>query len=167
LKEPPPDDGPPSEGEVEARMRPGVFSRTGFLGPNERLRDVIGADSEALQKLNLTYAEIASKLDGLIAAAEASPARRTRLGALECGVQVHQGFQICPWARDPHHAQCSAGLGVRHGSVDWWITNLKTGEEMKGPGLVVHLIRDHHFFEGPMSPNRVDPSHLAHLLELR
>src|ERR1019366_9521035 len=35
-----------------------------------------------------------------IAAAEASPARRTRLGALECGVQVHQGFQICPWARD-------------------------------------------------------------------
>ena len=148
-------------------MRPGAFSRTGFLGPNERLRDVIAADSETLRRLNLTYAEIASKLDALITAAEVSPGHRARLGALECRVQVHQGFQICPWAPDPHHTQCSAGVGVRHGSVDWWVTNLKTGEEMTGPGLVVHLIRDHHFFEGPMSPHRVDPSQLAHLLALR
>ena len=148
-------------------MKPGAFSRTGFLGPSERLRDVIEADSETLRKLNLTYTEIASKLDSLIAAAESSPSRRTRLGTLECRVEVHQGFQICPWARDPHRAQCSVGLGVRHGSVDWWITNLNTGVEMKGPGLVVHLIRDHHFFEGPMSQNRVDPFRLANLLELR
>jgi len=147
-------------------MRPRAFSRTGFLGPNERLRDVIAADAKTLQKLNLTHAEMASKLDALIAAAEASPVHRARLRALQCRVQVYQGFQICPWAPDPLHVQCSAGLGVRHGSVDWWITNLTTGEEMKGPGLVVHLIRDHHFFEGLMSPNRVDPSQLAHILEL-
>lgn len=147
-------------------MRPGAFSRTGFLGPNERLGEVIAADAETLRTLNLSYAEIASKLDALISAAESSPARRASLGALECRVQVHQGFQMCPWAPDPHRAQCTAGLGVRHGSVDWWVTNLKTGQEMKGPGLVVHLIRDHHFFEGSMSPNRVDPSQLARLLDL-
>jgi hypothetical protein len=148
-------------------MRPGVFSRTGFLGLHERLSDVIAADNGTLRNLDLTHAEIASRLEDLITGAEASPARQTRVGALECRVRVHQGFQICPWVRDSHHAQCSAGLGVRHGSVDWWITNLTTGQEMKGPGLVVHLIRDHHFFEGPMSPNRVDPSALARLLELR
>ncbi|MGO8865311.1 MAG: hypothetical protein ACLQME_02305 [Alphaproteobacteria bacterium] len=147
-------------------MRPGAFSKTGFLGPNERLRDVIAADAKTLQKLNLTYAEIAFKLDALIAAAEASPVHRARLRALQCRVQVYQGFQICPWALGSPDAQCSAGLGVRHGSVDWWVTNLRTGEEMKGPGLVVHLIRDHHFFEGLMSPNRVDPSRLAHILDL-
>jgi hypothetical protein len=158
--------GEPSEAEVEARMRPGAFSRTGFLGPNERLRDVIAADSETLRNLGLTYGEIASKLDALITAAETSPHRPARVGALDCRVQVYQGFQMCPWAPDPHRAQCSAGLGVRHGSIDWWIRNLETGEEMKGPGLMVHLIRDHHFFEGPMSANRVDPTQLAHLLGL-
>ena len=156
--------GLPSEAAVEARMRPGGFSRAGFLGPNEKLREVTAADAETLRNLNLTYADIASRLDALIAAAEASPAHQARLGPLECEVRVHQGFQICPWAPDPHQAQCSAGQGVRHGSVDWRVTNLTTGEEMKGPGLIVHLIRDHHFFEGPLSPNRVDPFQLAHLL---
>ena len=146
-------------------MRPGAFSRTGFLGPNERLREVIAADAETLRNLNLTYSEIASKLDALIAAAEASPDHQARLGTLDCRIQVRRGFQICPWALDPHRAQCSAGLGVRHGSVDWQVTNLNTGEEMTGPGLAVHLIRDHHFFEGPMSPNRIDPFQLARLLD--
>ena len=161
----PTNDEPPTDAEVEARMRPGAFSRTGFLGPNERLQEVIAADTETLRNLNLTYAEIASKLDALIAAAEASPDHQARLEALDCRIKVRQGFQICPWASDPHRAQCSAGLGVRHASVDWQVTNRNTGEEMTGPGLVVHLIRDHHFFEGPMSPNRIDPFQLAHLLD--
>jgi len=158
--------GDPNEVEVEARMRPGAFSRTGFLGRDESLRDVIKADSETLRDLDVTYAEIASKLDALITAAETSPDHRVRVGALECRIQVYQGFQICPWAPNPPRAQCSAGLGVRHGSIHWEIRNLDTGEEMKGPGLLVHLIRDHHFFEGPMSANRVDPIQLAHLLGL-
>ncbi|HKE42851.1 MAG TPA: hypothetical protein VKG21_23735 [Casimicrobiaceae bacterium] len=150
--------------EIEARMRPGAFSRSGFLGLNERLAEVISADAKALSALHISCAELAAKLDELVGAAEASPTRRARVGALECQVQVHQGFQICPWTPDPHHAQCDAGLGVRHASVDWHITNVETAEQMKGPGLVIHLIRDHAFFEGPMSPNRVDPLHLARVL---
>ena len=150
--------------EIEARMRPGAFSRSGFLGLNERLADVISADAKVLSELGLSCAVLASKLDELVSAAEASPARQARIGALECQVQVHQGFQICPWAPDPHRAQCDAGLGVRHASVDWRIANVETAEEMKGPGLVIHLIRDHEFFEGPMSPNRVDPLQLGRLL---
>jgi|SRR5271165_4536791 len=159
------EDGPTDE-EIEARMRPGAFSKAGFLGPGEKLSDVIAADSEVVRNLNLTCTEIASKLDALITAAEISPTREARLGTLHCQIQVHQGFQICPWASDPNHQQCSAGLGVRHASVDWWIANAKTGEGMRGPGLIVHLIRDHHFFEGPTSSNRVDPSRIARLVEL-
>jgi hypothetical protein len=162
----PNDQRAPTEAEIEARMRPGAFSRTGFLGRDEKLRDVIAADAETLRNLNLSYAELASKLDDLLVTAESSPTRRARVGALECGVRVYQGFQFCPWAPNPPRAQCTAGLGVRHGSVDWQITNLQTREELNGPGLVVHLIRDHHFFEGPMSPNRVDPTRLARLLGL-
>jgi hypothetical protein len=145
-------------------MRPGSFSRSGFLGPNESLVDVISADARTLSELDLSCALLASELDELVSAAEVSPNRQARSGALQCQVQVHQGFQICPWARDPDRAQCDAGLGVSHASIDWRITNLETAEEMKGPGLVIHLIRDHEFFEGPMSPNRVDPLALARLL---
>ena len=147
-------------------MRPGAFSRTGFLGPTERLREVLETDAAVLRKLNVTCAEIAQKLETLVAAAEASPDGEARVGTLQCRVQVHQGFQICPWASDPRRAQCSAGLGVRHASADWRIVNLKTGGEMSGPGLAVHLIRDHNFFEGPTAPHRVDPSRLASLLGL-
>ena len=38
--------GSQSEREVEANMRPGAFSRGGFLGSDENLRDVIAADSK-------------------------------------------------------------------------------------------------------------------------
>jgi hypothetical protein len=159
-------DGPLSDSEIEARMRPGAFSKSGFLGPDERLADVIAADAHTLRRLHLDYVQIAAGIEALLAAAEASPARRASVGQLECRVQVYQGFQICPWARDPRRGQCSAGQGVRHGSIDWRIRNRATGEEMQGSGLIVHLIRDHHFFEGKMSPNRVHPERLAHILGL-
>jgi hypothetical protein len=145
-------------------MRPGSFSRTGFLGRDESLVDVISRDAKTLSELDLSCVVLASELDELVTAAEASPAHQVRIGALECQVQVLQGFQICPWAPDPDRRQCDAGLGVRHASIDWRITDLETAEEMRGPGLVIHLIRDHEFFEGRMSPNRVEPLQLARLL---
>ncbi len=156
----------PSEPELEARMRPGGFSRRGFLGPGDKLAEVLAHDQETLRDLNLSCAEIASALESLITAAESSPSRQARAGPLECRVQVHQGFQLCPWTPDPNRGQCRAGGGVRHASVDWIISNANAHTEMIGPGLIVHLIRDHYFFEGPGSPNRVDPVQLARLLGL-
>src|SRR5262249_57554118 len=88
----------PTEAEIEARMRPGAFSRTGFLGSEEKLRDVVAADAETLQNLHLSYAEIASKLDDLLVAAEASPTRRARVGELESAIPVHPPFQFFPFA---------------------------------------------------------------------
>ena len=76
------------------------------------------------------------------------------------------GFQICPWAANPHSGQCTAGGGVRHASVDWQLRNLATRERLSGPGLIVHLIRAHGFFEGLESAGRVDPRSLARVLEL-
>jgi hypothetical protein len=157
---------PPSEEEVEARMRPGAFSHEGFLGPEEKLKDVLETDAKTLQRLKLTYAEIASRLDTLISAAEESPTHKALVANLECQVQIHQGFQICPWAIDPHRAQCDKGLGVSHASVNWVVRDVRANHLMRGPGLAVHLIRDHHFFEGKKSPYRTDPRELAELLGL-
>ena len=48
-----------------------------------------------------------------------------------------------------------------------YILNRETGESFTGPGLIVHLIREHHFFEGKESPYRVEPEKAVRVLELQ
>jgi hypothetical protein len=153
--------------EVEARMRPGRFSQLGFLGPDERLEDVLARDARAVAEHGLTFATLARALERLVAAAEAARGLAVHIAPhFETVITAYKGLQMCPWSPDPHHAQCSAGSGVRYASLEWRIRNLRTNHVMSGPGLAVHLIRDHHFCEGVQSPYRVDPLELAHLLEV-
>lgn len=68
----------------------------------------------------------------------------------------YPGYQECPW-----------GCGDCPGSdLDFRIENERAGEVVEGPGLIVHLIREHQFFEGLESPYRVHPVKLVKLLEL-
>jgi len=155
--------------ELEARMRPGAFSRAGFLGPSEKLLEVLAADDLAMKQSGQTFEAVAAALELLISAAAASPSRETDVGGRHhVRVTQYLGFQICPWSLDPHHAQCAMGeaRGLTYSSLDWHLQNLRTGREMDGPGLIVHLMFDHHFCEGQESPNRVDPIALIQLLEL-
>jgi hypothetical protein len=148
-------------------MRPGAFSQSGFLGEHERLDDVLAADARTLGELGLTAAELAAPLDRLLDAAEEARGRSARVdGRFEIRIEIFTGFQICPWAARPHSGQCSAGGGVRHASVEWALRNRATGARLSGPGLIVHLIGAHGFFEGLESPKRVDPRSLARILEL-
>jgi hypothetical protein len=148
-------------------MRPGAFSQRGFLGADERLEDVLEADARTLAELGLSPQELADPLDRLIDAAEATRGRSARVDDhFDIGIELFTGFQICPWAPDPHSGQCSAAGGVRHASVEWHLRNRRTGDRLSGPGLIVHLIRAHGFFEGLRSPSRVDPRALARILEL-
>jgi hypothetical protein len=161
------DSSPLSIEELESRMRPGRFSQAGFLGSNESLSAVLAQDAEILLGLRLSFTELSERLEKLIEAAETNTGRSIRVAPhFTVSVRKYTGFQICPWSLDPHHMQCTEGGGVRHASIDWEIRNLRTGQQMQGPGLIVHLIRDHHFFEGLESPHRVDPNALAQLLEL-
>ena len=61
---------------------------------------------------------------------------------------------------------CRAGQTYRYSDVDFLVINRSTGGYLAGPGLIVQLIRDHHFFEGPGSPYRVDPMVAARVLGL-
>jgi hypothetical protein len=148
-------------------MRPGELSQAGFLGVHERLEDVLARDARTLEESNLSPDELADALERLLDAAETARGRSARVdGRFDVQVEVFTGFQICPWAPSPHSGQCTAGGGVRHASVAWRVRNRGTGEELRGPGLIVHLIRAHRFFEGLESPHRVDPLALARVLEL-
>jgi hypothetical protein len=46
------------------------------------------------------------------------------------------------------------------------LLNRDTAQSISAPGLIVHLIGEHHFLEGKGSPYRVDPLRLARVLGL-
>jgi hypothetical protein len=152
--------------EIEARMRPGRFSQAGFLGPRERLRDVLAADASELDDLGVSAHALAAQLRTLLEAAVASRSVITPVGQYEVRVQRYKGPQICPFAPQPHENPCPAGGGARFASIDWEIRNTRRHVRLSGPGLIVHLIDAHAFFEGRQSPYRVAPRALAGLLEL-
>lgn len=153
--------------ELEKRMRPGALSELGFLGEHEQLDQVIAHDARVLHELNTTYEKLAERLEDLLYLAFRSDEKVSQFEHFLVTVTQYMGFQLCPWTLNIHHGQCRAGKGVRFASLDWQIQNLRTNQVMSGPGLIVHLIREHHFFEGLDSPYRVDPYQLACLLELR
>ena len=151
---------------LQARMRPGALSVRGFLGPNESLNAVLAADDQAMQQAGVTFESLAMAIEALIAAAGGSRTGEATVGGTHhVRIQRYLGVQICPWSPDPQHTQCT-GRGAHFSSIDWRVEHLQSGEAMEGPGLIVHLMHDHHFCEGLESPYRVDPVALAGLLGL-
>ena len=69
------------------------------------------------------------------------------------------GIQECPWGP-------RTGKLCGSASRDWRIRNTVRDLELAGSELIVHLIGEHGFFEGPASPYRTDPRALAELLDL-
>lgn len=152
--------------EIEARMRPGNFSQGGFLGPAESLAHVLEMDARMLCELGVNAQALAEGLSQLLEAAVATKRTVTHVGHHKVRLQRYKGVQICPFAPQPHENPCPAGDGIRFASIDWDIRNTRTGSRLSGPGLIVHLIAAHTFFEGLRSPYRVAPRALAELLEL-
>jgi hypothetical protein len=61
---------------------------------------------------------------------------------------------------------CRAELSYLYGTQEFLIVHRDTRQFLRGSGLLVHLIRDHRFFEGEESPFRLDPERAAHVLGL-
>jgi hypothetical protein len=179
--------GEPNISELESRMRPGAWSTGGFLGKHESLEDIIVDDANLLSRLNVTYQQLADKLERILAPAleaylrrefssdcpdlynpEAMAGLTSALllqkrreekyisGNLQVFILVYRGMQHCPW-------ECTA-YDFAH--FDFLILNQARKTFVTGPGLITHLIREHHFFEGRESPYRVDPAKLVYVLEL-
>ena len=168
--------------ELESRMQPNAWSIGGFLGSSESLESVIHEDAQTLDRLGVSYDILASTLQDLLSKASKgggrghlqfsarSPENLPRFslnnlpiqnaGFTQDAVQVFitgfMGKQDCPW-------ECE---NPELSSIDFLCLNRLTGEWMVGPGMIVHLIRNHHFFEGHGSPYRVDPEKLIRILRL-
>lgn len=75
---------------------------------------------------------------------------------LQVFIEQYRGLQDCPWG---------CGHDSRS-SLNFLVLNRQTARCLTGPGLAIHLIRAHHFFEGLGSPFRVDPVAAIEVFEL-
>ncbi len=165
-------------------MRPGGFASAGLLAPAEKLEAVIARDNESLRKLGVTHEQIADRAEALVGQADriANLARAGRLRIDDDAVAAFtdgtgpgiliedryaisgvswRGFQSCPFQDEA--GQLCEGRGLP--GHDLSILDTSTGRVLQLPGLLVHLIRDHHFFEGSV-PHRIDPEGAAAFLEV-
>lgn len=145
--------------EFEKRMRPcWQFSDSGFLGATESLLDVLARDRETLRRYDITTEEIANLLDQTISG-------RLECYRVELGTEVYEvsaieylGSLSCPFERKindsfVHKGPMDYKLDIKHrGKHEYIITNIKTRKSILLPGLLVHLIRAHEFFEGEETP---------------
>jgi len=166
---------PAAISRIEENMRPGAFSDSGFLGPHERLVDVVRRDERQLAKLALTTEQIADRLESIVLQAYrlrdlrdqedpgSSPTMLYELGIVEGRYEVMHtqffGFQECPFENTAGEP-CSATHGT-----DFHVRCRDDERELHFAGLAIHLIRDHHFFEGNVH-YRIDPGKVAEFLQL-
>jgi len=142
--------------EVEREMRPGVITRDGFLGTDDRhLIDILAEDGAEVRRLGLTHAGMAERM------AEFSEAGRRGLGEpikvpphYEVRVDSVRGKLPCPFHGGFFH------------KTNTTVSNLNIHREITYTDLNVHMIREHGFYEGKGSPFRIDPAELAEVLDM-
>jgi hypothetical protein len=147
----------PDMDRIQAEMRPGAITQSGFLGTDRRkLADILIADEAAVMRLGLTHEAIASRLrelrafavKGLGLAVQAPPHFEVRLDGA-------RGKLPCPFGHP--------GLYEKNFML---IRNLRLNEEILITDLNIHLIERHGFYEGEGSLYHVSPERLARVLEL-
>lgn len=62
--------------------------------------------------------------------------------------------------------RCRGSTTYRGADREFLLINRRTQEYLRGPAMITHLIRDHHFFEGKHGRYRVEPEQAARILEL-
>ena len=141
----------------ESLLKPGKSSQEGFLGEDEKLAEVIASDEATLKKMGIDFEQIANRIEYFIKAVP-YPTRTPKIvdECYEVVGTVWRGMQECPW-----------GDKGEYSSMDFEIKNVKTGESIFFPGLIVNLIRKHLFFEGKKSAYRVDPKKVVEVLGIQ
>lgn len=142
--------------ELENDMRPGaksdVGSRSGFLGAEEKLLDILAMDNTyVVEELGLTHQELAKHLNAMGSIAfwqsekKADGPFRYRGRRFKVTLLLTAGSQPSPF-RD----------GTRSGT-NVKVENLDNGKALGYSLLVPHLIERYGFYEGKGTPYRVDP----------
>ncbi len=163
-------------------------SRLGFLDDDQSLREIIEKDRLTLEKYQIEPKQIADRLETIVCkalrtldlsfrghVALTEEIRNLYVGG-KGGVLIEdkflfsasqaRGHQPCPFI-DKEINSCDIILHkyYYYGFMDCLLQNVNNGIRLFFPGLIIHLIRDHHFFEGSLK-YRVEPEQVIKLLEL-
>lgn len=142
---------------IQEKMKPGVITRDGFLGPDRRnLIDILIEDEETVKRLGLSHQQIAQRM------LEFRNAGMSGLGEFisiephfEVRVDSVRGKLPCPFG-DP-------GIFPK---TNITVRNLEKNEDITYTDLHIHLIGSHGFYEGKGSVFRLDPKSLVDALEI-
>ena len=153
--------------ELDRRLKPHSWSEEGFLGKDEDLLQLVYDDWKVLDQAGVSHEQIAQALEKAMKIKSLpNPNYRLMYPAIMTG-----GGQNCPWncrgvvgngqhfiIRKDKEEKAMRILGYLDGDFD--------DREYDGrfndcvavfTELHPHLYREHHFFEGKMSPYRTDP----------
>jgi hypothetical protein len=157
---------------IEQRMYAGVYSASGFLAEDERLKDVIKKDNAYLESVGITHEQIADKIK-MILDMHKEICFGTACGTGHCmnhlnnysfldnGLLVqyvsYMGGQSCPFHNKEYKTNSE-------GHTDVTITNKDT--KITFNILLEHMIRYHQFFEGSVE-HRLDPRKIIDMLDIK
>lgn len=145
----------PEMQDAAAAMEPGIISREGFLGDDERpLVELIQDDEAQMSRLGLEFETVAEKLKTLVCAAAKSYGSLVQFESWELLSDESRGKIPCPW-RD-HRADKRVTA----------IKNKNNGLVIEISDLALHLFSDHHFLQGHGAPFRLEPRLIKEVLEL-
>ena len=152
------------------------ISASGFLLPEDSLKEVYEADKKFLAKVEITYDQIADALITLVGKAirkrhhhyEKTKDAWPKEGFLVDGrysvkFDTYMGAQTCPF-QDPTDTRY---FGYEYGSTDVTITDAKSGKQLVFNTLLPHMIRYHHFFESPNVSHRLNPADVIEMFEIK
>ncbi len=155
--------------QLDQRMKPGGCSQAGFQAENEKLLEICLKDSTFLQNRRITHEQIADRLEAILIKADfllrqPRPShgcfldRSNRVAIIGKTLEVPTyfstcGIQECPFSEDLADSKTWCGTGTSKIKI----INMISGKCLNNiTELHVHLIRDHHFFQGN-TEYRLDP----------
>lgn len=147
----------PKLNQIQENMKPGAFTSHGFLGEDNRaLKDILRHDNEAVEKMDLSHAQIAGRMQYF-----------TEQGKemLDIPIEVDEDYEVLV---DDHRGEipCPFVDNQKAIKTNTRLTNKKLGITIYWSDLNIHMIRHHGFYEGKGSFFRNDPEHLAKAIGL-
>lgn len=156
---------------IENGMRPGKgkMSDVGFLQDDQKLKDVIKNDKRFLKSYNLTFDNVAECLEKIYDCLNNAKhgddyghdnkwiKYDTNISVAFHDMQT-MGYQSCPFVKK-HKSYNDKG-------EMFTIRNDNTHDEINLNYLHIHMIKRHHFCEGPGTPYRFDLETAIRVLEL-
>jgi hypothetical protein len=147
--------------ELEKDMRPNALSKSGFLGKDEKLLDVLAMDNRyVVEQLKLTHQELARHLRilggiglKLKAVAKKSEPFLYHGRRFQVNMLIARGLQPSPFED-----------GTKSGS-NATVYNLDNGKSLQYALLVPEMIERYGFYEGKGTPYRVDPRKVLDVLD--